>query len=647
MAHSLVILDPDDLRADGTETVLFSFTDSTGAVNAAVKDLGLTVITELSMGAPFEVASPEWTFSRYSRSRGGGGTLSSVPELTAMTWRQKLDATSYDNLATAVGYLGRLLAAGGVMKWVPDGSSNPRYIDFEPSPSPALLNGRAYSLFFATGSFDSPEGVDMLVWRQPYLRGAELDPTVNVLVNPTLLHDQDATANRPDSWAWDSTVGISAEDITDDGYQFTVSTGSGLLLAQSTGVGTAAVGETWTLSFYARSPDAGAKVFATLAYRDAGGGFLENFSSGIVTLTSAWQRITVTGTATNALVSLIRAFLRVDNDDATARTIQFRNVQLEEAASASLFRVGPGAVYPDPASTAADNGARCFFAWGHGDARTPARLFLNEGAGTFSRYVVARLSGGDQVAAWANLKHAQCEDFTMGTDTASAANANASGGNVARTTYATATLLRRATEALSAALSAVLSGKTWQVYARVANITAQPTTHTLQLKAGVNASLVSALDQVTYTSESTSEFDEVPLGLVYFPEDAAAYVELWSAQASGTGNLEWDCLIFVPATDLGVLTVAGGGTTSDHDVILEPEDGNAERGNVTAGVITNRYGVTSLDVEGCIPLWLEPGLNAVYVMGYTDPPTGTETHHGSALTVNPEVHLRSSPRWLT
>ena len=572
MATTFQIVDPDNLT-----TILFDLNDSTGANNAEWGSLK----THWGVGGTFQLGSPDLDASEFTPTqRDGGDIYHTRAPLVQSSWRQRCNAADYDSLYKGVGRLAQLLRQGGVIKYVPHGSSHTRYIDFEPSSAPALLAGRETELLNVIRQFDTPQGIDIQISRQPFLRGAELDPTVNVLKNSTMLVDQGGTAGWPDDWTIGAVTSYTIDADTNS-WQFTISTGTATDVAtQDTAAATAAAADVWTFSFWAESDSATAKVRAVIRYLDSGGSALGSESTGtLTTLTSYPQRISVTSSAAPASTDRVRVYIRVDNDDATARVIRVCNAQLEEASSASLFRVGSTLIANDPATTTSNTGGLVLPIFAQGDAPTPAKVSISpvESAAAVLTARVARRSepirGKKYLSDYLNTRKVyQLESGSMGTDTSATTDADASpgsGNTIAQTTYSTtATTAKRVTSQVTTKLDSIRG--TWDVYVRVKATAAS--IHKLQLKwspstAGAQFSNPEQTIDLTTNGTATSfGYWMVNLGRFYVPEDPAVTLagvtfEMWSRRTSGSGNLNWDYLTLVPI-DEKAGEVSGGGNAA-------------------------------------------------------------------------------------
>jgi hypothetical protein len=335
---------------DDLATVLFDLNDATGANNAA---LGGSLRTYFGLGGGIDLGVPDFQAVRFEPSAGNGGlTLTTRDGFAVTSFRMRVAATSYDKMRLGIGYLSTLMRRGGHVKFVPEGSANTLYFDYEPNAAPALLDGRDLGLFECLRLFDSPRGVLIVLVRQPYLYGDLIDSDANKLTNSTLLADVQLNG-RPLQWAWDSTTNITAESIhvAQEAYTFAIATSSQRNLQQTTPAATCAPSDIWTFSFYAKiaATDANAKARAVVRFKDSGGTNLGSEQAGTLTvLTTSWQRLTVTTSGAPASTDKAQVSLRMENADAASKTVFLRDAQMEEASGASAFRVGTEKVYVTP-----------------------------------------------------------------------------------------------------------------------------------------------------------------------------------------------------------------------------------------------------------------------------------------------------------
>lgn len=435
MATTLQIVDETDLT-----TVLFDFNDPTGANNGPAGG----VRTDLAVGGGLGLGVGQFEPVVLSPpALDGGSVVSSRYGLGTASWLQRIRppsaASTPDLLISGVGYLGHLLGQGGVIKYVPNNSAEVRYIDFEPSATPALYQGTELELLRITSQLDTPEGVQLQVLRQPFLRGAELSPSLNLVGNATLTEDFGGTANRPDGWTWTGTTGLTAETITTNllgprrgVYQFSKADAAAASLQYTTADNTYASGDVGVFSFYARVVSGSScQMQATLQFQtNAAANVGGLHSGGLVSLTSAWQRISVTSTAAGATTGQALVSIQIDDTDANPNVVQVCNAQAEKT-SLTAFRVPSSVVSYNPASTALP---RRVAVWAEGNAPSRAKLRATADSLTMGRYRVYRVSEKAVDILKATL-HKSLRSGTLGADTTSTADGDGLDGNVAAVAY--------------------------------------------------------------------------------------------------------------------------------------------------------------------------------------------------------------------
>jgi hypothetical protein len=623
MATTFQIVDPDDLS-----TILFDFNDSTGANNATYAS---SVATKFGVGYTIDLGTPERTLSQFEPAGADGGVTAFVRDGLAQTkWRQIITATSTDNLVAGVGFLQRLLRAGCVIKYVPDGGTLTKYIDVEPSTAVALLDGSEFMLYQVTSRFTTePDGVELALWRQPYLRGAELDPTVNLLVNSTLLAN---AAGTPTSWT--SVAGTHSIQQAQEAYQNSHTAVTNLLTQNETVGGNG----TYTLSAYARRVSGSGQ--GALRVSSVGGAGSTD-SSPINTTT--WTRYTATVTTTGATTA-VQAALRQGSASGTT-VLQFKNVQLELAASASTYRVGEETLLADPA-----NGLGCRMpVYIQGDA--PAALtIVSDPSVTTTQGIIwgllgneATIPGKTAITNWITNPISQFESWTNSTDTAGVVDANASPGSgtsIKRTTYVTTPTvmqLRAFTAISDASQLAILRGRRWNVLIRI-SMTAATDPH--QVKVAYTWGDAAAAGDTRMYSNTITVVGNTPygwfnMGTVSFPDTApdALGLTAHSARVSGGSNLNWDVLMFVPADVFGesgsISSFAAG-----QWVRVDGQRGFIDGADSSLNVVIP---ANAFSLAGQFPV-AQPGLNGLAIL--PDQGLGNET-----LAATRAVRVYHTPRY--
>jgi hypothetical protein len=179
----------------------------------------------------------------------------------------------------------------------------------------------------------------------------------------------------------------------------------------------------------------------------------------------------------------------------------------------------------------------------------------------------------------------QVESMTLGTDTSSLASAGASGGNYARTTFATNTgLITRASTTAFPASASVDARGSYRVYCRVRQNTATDTL-TMRLRWGDASALITNDSFTLPSTPDTGVWFYCDLGIVQIPggfdpaEDGPSgvalsaspiYLSLDAQRNSGSGSLDLDVLIFLPADDRTLL-VKWPGVSGPTDFILDAD----------------------------------------------------------------------------
>lgn len=634
---------------DASDVVLFDLNDASGAANPG------RVQTGFGVGGVFALNTPVTEFTRFSPSAAPGGfTTFTRDPLVESSWRQWMKAPSYDALEEGVGTLQRLFAAGGIMKWIPDGSARTRHIDYEPSPMPAIYQGKESELHPLLHLFETPKGVDLVIIRQPYVRWDAIDPLPNLTVNPLLLLSR-TTPGRPDSFSWSSLTNITAESIsaTWDAYQFDIATTGTRTLSSSVVSGLAPAdvcSGQWEVS---ASDSVTARAALQITFLQSDGTTVTATKTGAALLLgSTPQRLTVTTDAAPALTAKAKIDLVFTNTAATAVTVRMTKVQLEKGTAPTLFRVGPQVFANDPAT------GRVGYVWIHGDVPAPVRVEaqVDSVATVTDIYMGARGNGGqrgkDSLALFGSgVFFLQAESGSLFNSTAVAVDANASpgtGNSAAQCTYASSptTLARRVRMTTTTGLAA-LRGR-FVVVCRLRSTAVS--NHTVQLQWGPSTDdpppfALPSKSFVTAAGASVFNYQDLRLGTITIPDSktllAQLSFELWSARATGTGNALFDFIMLVPAGRYGhASTYATGDVVATSDWLRsDPERGTLEH------LDSSKQYAGPMKIEGQELLWLSPGLNVIIEAhgngidtGYTLPKT--------TRTSSPVLQFGYSPRSL-
>jgi hypothetical protein len=251
----------------------------------------------------------------------------------------------------------------------------------------------------------------------------------------------------------------------------------------------------------------------------------------------------------------------------------------------------------------------------------------------------------------------QAEAMTQGTDTTTQANDAAfSGGsnNWSRCTFGTATLATRLSLMQWPASPSVDARGTYRVFARVRKTVGTDTIR-VQLRAGgPESGGVAAVTLPTVTLPFTTTLHLIDLGLVQIPVGVHARsrgpsgvemaaegtrVELWASRPAGTGSLDVDYLLWVPADDTLALTEltetwnASGDSGVVFDSSLDGLYAHRDTGDV---VVNNGVG----RVSGRLPM-LSPGVtNRLYILEGVGPTVAND------VAVSQDWQISYWPRYL-
>lgn len=560
---------PTDLKiVDSADATLFDLNDASGAANPG------RVQTYFGVGGGFALNAPELTAVRFEPpSAPGGFTTSSREGLVASSWRQRMVGPSLDSLEEGVGSLQNLLRQGGILKWIPEGSSRTRYIDYEPTSAPALYQGAEMELHQLMHLFDTVAGTPIVLWRQPAVRGAELVAATNVINNPLMLLDSDVNG-RPDGWTWTSTTDITAEVIStaNEAYGFAIAT-TGTRTLKSGVVAGVATGDIWSGQFEVRASDSvTARCAAQITFLQADGTTVTaTKTAGVIQLSTGWQRITVSTLAAPALTTKIRLDLVFTNASGTAVTVYVTKAQAEKSSTATLFVATPVNTSQDPTATA----GRGSFIYIHGNAPAPVKIEAkgDTSAKLTDLYIGVRGSGGvrgkNSLAAFGQGAHyLQLEGGTLSNNTTAvtdASNASGPGNNVAECTHATTpTIMAKRVRVTSTAFLATRRGR-FRVYMRAKAMS--PSATVVQLRWGASVAdpppyVLAEVGHDTTDASGTGDYVDLLLGTITIPDTVTPIsqltFEIYTRRDAGTGNFRMDFLSLVPADRFSHIYVSPG-----------------------------------------------------------------------------------------
>ena len=156
----------------------------------------------------------------------------------------------------------------------------------------------------------------------------------NVMPNPTNIFAWSGTGNNNCTLSGDTTItrqygSIPLKMVMTGTDPYTATYGSSI-----NNLAPAASGQTWTLSFYAKSSETvtgNCYIFGA----NSGGGYIEAPSTSF-TVTTSWQRFTFTTTLSNASTAFVQMRFGGSSGQ-VGKTIWWDGVQLERASSATTF----------------------------------------------------------------------------------------------------------------------------------------------------------------------------------------------------------------------------------------------------------------------------------------------------------------------
>lgn len=601
-------------------TATLQFIDrTTGAVVYDLNDPNAANASDIGYlatrtGADQDFAGPGWEFSRFAPAQGPGGTTTFARAgLRTMKLRVIFEASSYENYANAVNRLGQVLQEPSRLKWIADGGTVTKYIDVEPSPTPFFIDGRATSMYEAQRLFGLAEaGVELNLTTQPFWFGETLLDGSNILTNATLARAEGTVAGAESlstGWSWSSKTNILDVSITSLGrYKFSISTGATRQLLQVTANSTVVAAETWCMSGYARVTDNAynnVQVQAMIEYQTNAGAAVNTITGTLSSiLTTTPTRVQVSGVA-SATATKAQPGLRLDNTTATLAEVEMWGFQFEETSAATPLHVGRESFTVEPAP--ATGMGRLIPIWNPGDVPTPVTV-ASSNAGTEAMYIWGPMCDGNMVDLMNTYGVQQIEDWTNGTDTAGLVDAGSSPGSgtsAKLTTFAGATAMTtRATRTITTGLD-TLKGRTWVPLLRIGASTATYFGDLqMWLDWGSNGNPVQLSAAVGTSGLASGSYIELPFGPITFPDITTSNLAgtLRASRTSGTGQLRWDCLTWVPAEQLAYINADQTAMTSDPD-------GNLAYQGAVIGTSAGRV----TEVRGPLPYYAPPGLSVLYM----------------------------------
>jgi hypothetical protein len=307
-----------------------------------------------------------------------------------------------------------------------------------------------------------------------------------------------------------------------------------------------------------------------------------------------------------------------------------------------------------------------------GDVQTPLSMSVSTGVlsgganpdtNRFISHLATRRRGDPTALTW----FVQCESMTMGTDTSANANTADSGGSRALCTFATvATMTNRVSTTFPSAPNDEIRG-TYRVYLRCRASASGHGPMSVQLTWGSidgTAASVYANNTVSIgvdVGPSAPTFRYVDLGTVTIPPLAPAddfggraitpegiFLGVSAARASGTGSLDLDVLLLIPADDQTLLIRWPGTASTPTDVILDATSRVGASGVPALTVYARTAGGLTRALMPARPrggpIHISPGVtNRVWFIkdvGLDNPDNSTGDDKAATITVTPWYHPR-------
>jgi len=299
--------------------------------------------------------------------------------------------------------------------------------------------------------------------------------------------------------------------------------------------------------------------------------------------------------------------LRIDSEGVNRLRLSLE-ILAEPFAYGQMVEVTGITVNNDPA--AGSNGLYFEVTGVTGDVPTPVLLLINE-VDVAQGALAVRRHGTPAIY------FRQAEALTQMTDTASGAEAGHSGGSRSSTSFATASMQTRLTGAfpLSSPTSSVEYRGTYRVFARVQKSVGGDDIR-CRIKWAGNNLLVTG-DTVTLGDTGTAQLVDLglftvppfvdPIGGGYSNDPLAVQVDTIEFQAervSGSGTLEWDYIVLLPADEELMLFDAGTATV----VFDGPNDISYQ------GTLALVSGTAVVERAGSIPLLAPNQTNRLYLL---------------------------------
>jgi hypothetical protein len=297
------------------------------------------------------------------------------------------------------------------------------------------------------------------------------------------------------------------------------------------------------------------------------------------------------------------------------------------------------------------NGLFCDLTGIKGDVEVPLFIEYADGGGGLARsgFTVGVRSGS---APYPN-RFIQAESMSAVTDTSVVADAAFSGGSKARTTFVGIQALAARLGGKFPNLTDPAGAENWGVYRVFARVAQTVATDVISLAIGAGA----GTNSPSVTIKSQTQPQMVDLGTVdataglataggyaateYRIEYQAA-LRFYAARTSGSGSLDIDYLVFVPADEcLGSWSAFPDALAATDLGVLDGPNDSAYLATALSGATPGRYGAWPAAITGRLPRVMPGNNRLVIVESSKDVPPTT-----NLLTSSINMTIRYWPRYL-
>ncbi len=360
----------------------------------------------------------------------------------------------------------------------------------------------------------------------------------------------------------------------------------------------AAAAEEWTGSIYVEAVSG--SLTLTLFWYDSSGTLLASNSSAVVTTTG---RKSLTATAPSSTDSV--SFAVYPNSAVT--TASLWGAQLEEASSASTFRIGNQTVSNRPNSTTGQGRYALFYNAGSVPTPVVTSVIGDAGANLTSAFLAIKTQRGvstPNLRDYINTrKYLSWSDGSLGTDASLAGDSDTASSDALSISFASEDMLKRVRVDASTLLDAI-SGE-FEVFVRCksSNVSSNFNLSLHWSPSNTDPATIS-LTPVEFdnTDAASTSYVDLSLGRISVPTDVAlagVAFELWAERTEGSGTLSLDTISFAPADEcVGEVTMptTSSSVTWDYNSLVTASSGaTAVSGDPAFGSSSSSGGKVTLN----------------------------------------------------